>query len=187
MTDPSPRAPRESHGDWLKRQRLIRQFEEAWCQERRPALEDFLPAEPGDRGPVLVELVHTDLEYRLKAGVAARVEDYPGRFPELAADARAVLELVLAEVELRRRVEADLAPDEYHRRFPQLQKELEAHWRTDGLVETPHPITFTCPDCRNVIEGSAEPLQKPLSCPWCGTVVRVRSTVPHQGQLNGFW
>ncbi len=181
MTDPSPRAPRESHGDWLKRQRLIRQFEEAWCQERRPALEDFLPAEPGDRGPVLVELVHTDLEYRLKAGVAARVEDYLGRFPELAADARAVLELVLAEVELRRRVEADLAPDEYHRRFPQLQKELEAHWRTDGLVETPHPITFTCPDCRNVIEGSAEPLQKPLSCPWCGTVVRVRSADPELG------
>ena len=181
MIDPSPLAPKESHGDWLKRQRLIRQFEEAWRQERRPALDDFLPTGSADRGPVLVELVHTDLEYRLKAGEAARVEDYLSRYPELAADPETVLELVLAEVELRRRAEPELAPEEYHRRFPQLQQELELRWRPEGLVETPHPITFTCPDCRNVIEGSAEPLQKPLSCPWCGTVVRVRSADPELG------
>jgi tetratricopeptide (TPR) repeat protein len=181
MIDPSPHAPKESHADWLKRQRLIRQFEEAWQQQPSPALEDYLPADPTERRPILVELVHTDLEYRLKAGSAARVEDYLTRYPELAANPETVLELVLAEVSLRRRIEPELTPDEYHRRFPQLRAELEARWRAEGLVETPRPVAWTCPDCRNLIEGAADPLQKPMSCPWCGTVVQLRPAGPALG------
>ncbi len=181
MIDPSPHAPKESHADWLQRQRLLRQFEEAWQKRPQPILDDYLPTKSAERGPVLVELVHTDLEYRLKSGVAARVEEYLTRYPELAANPEAVLDLVLAEVELRRRVEPDLTPDEYHRRFPQLEKELAARWRTEGLVETPGPVVLTCPDCRNPIEGAADLLPKPISCPWCGTVVQLRPAGPDLG------
>ena len=38
------------------------------------------------RSAVLVELVHIDLECRLKTGEPARVESYLERFPELSQD-----------------------------------------------------------------------------------------------------
>ena len=38
------------------------------------------------RAPVLLELVHADLECRLKAGEGTRAEDYLRRYPELAAE-----------------------------------------------------------------------------------------------------
>ena len=47
-------------------------FEEAWQQGERPTLEDFLPkGGETQRQRVLVELVHADLECRLKAGEPA--------------------------------------------------------------------------------------------------------------------
>jgi hypothetical protein len=41
---------------------------------------------------VLLELVHIELELRLKAGEAARVEAYLARCPELAGDRAVTLE-----------------------------------------------------------------------------------------------
>src|SRR5262249_5565512 len=100
---------------------VLRRFEQGWAAGLRPALEDCLPP-PGDRGrvAVLVELVQLELEFRLKAGEPARVEDYLGRVPELAAADQAVLGCAQAEREFRRRREPFLPPDEYRRRFPQL-------------------------------------------------------------------
>ena len=40
----------------------IDQFEEAWLQGGRPAIDEFLPVEPADRLAVLNELVHADRE-----------------------------------------------------------------------------------------------------------------------------
>ena len=54
----------------------------------RGLLEDYLPAGDGLRRTVLLELVHADLEYRLKDGEPARVEEYMDRFPELKSDPR---------------------------------------------------------------------------------------------------
>ena len=76
------------------------------------------------RRAVLVELVHTDLEYRLKEGEPARVEEYLVRFPELKSDPEAELELITAELELRRRREPGLALDEFLARFPRYHVEL---------------------------------------------------------------
>src|SRR5207248_11611881 len=60
-------------------------FEAAWLRGERPRLEDHLPPD-GDPGrlPVLLELVHTALEFRLTAGEPAQVENYLERFPGLA-------------------------------------------------------------------------------------------------------
>src|SRR5262249_5852753 len=73
---------------------------------------------------VLVELVHIDLELRLKAGESARVEEYLARFPELAGDRAVTLDLIAAEHGLRRRQEPAFALDEYLARFPQHRAEL---------------------------------------------------------------
>jgi serine/threonine-protein kinase len=86
---------------WKEREALIGRFEAAWLGGGRPAIADYLPAAGAERQAVLVELVHAELECRLKAGEAARAEDYLARFPELAADPNVVRSLAAAERRLR--------------------------------------------------------------------------------------
>jgi tetratricopeptide (TPR) repeat protein len=114
---------------WPPYERRLQEFEQAWQRGERPELADYLPAGEGRRA-ALVEVVHTDLEFRLKAGEAARVETYLERYPELAHDRAVALELIRAEYELRRRQEAGLGRAEYLARFPEHGAELLAEWET---------------------------------------------------------
>jgi predicted ATPase len=114
-------------GDWLALTDAVRRFENAWLQGVRPRIDDFLPDDGPLRLRVLIELVHIDLELRLKAAEAARVEEYLARHPELALDRAVVLDLVAAEHELRRRREPDLALDEFLQRFPDHGADIPAH------------------------------------------------------------
>src|SRR5262249_18462268 len=116
----------EPAADWSALKDAVRRFEQAWRQEPRPRIDDYLPTGDPLRPRVLIELVHIDLELRLKAGEAARVEDYLARYPELAGDRAVTLALIAAEHELRRRREPGLALDEYLRRFPHYRAELPA-------------------------------------------------------------
>jgi predicted ATPase len=119
--EPVPSPPTEG---WLALKEAVRRFEDGWRQGPRPALEDHLPTGDPLRCRVLIELVHIDLELRLKAGETARVEDYLARYPELAGDRAVALALIVAEHEFRRRGEPGLTLDEYLRRFPQHRAEL---------------------------------------------------------------
>jgi serine/threonine protein kinase len=119
---------------WLPYERLIQRFEEAWQQGLRPELDDYLPADEVLFKPALVELVHTDLEYRMKAGEAVRVEAYWRRYPDLANDRAAALDLILSEYNLRRHCEAGVAWEEYFTRFPEYHTELLEAWTRP----TPH-------------------------------------------------
>ena len=117
-------------------------FEEAWGRGERPDIAGLLAAAGPDGGPaLLVELVHTDLEYRLKAGENGRAEDYLRRFPALAADAEAVVQLAAAEYELRRRREPALAPEEFLRRFPEHASRL-APLLARPAAASPPPTTI---------------------------------------------
>ena len=156
-------ANRHLHGlpteQWDRLEELARRFEQAWQQGPRPVLEEFLPAAGKERLAVLVELVHLDLEYRLKAGEPARVEDYLSpHFPELAEQPQLVLGLLTTEYELRRRTEPNLVPEDYAYRFPQYCNELAAwlatqlgtvldHGRDQGQEQThpANPINLTIP------------------------------------------
>src|SRR5262245_15611599 len=89
-------------GELERLEAVLRRFEDAWQRGERPELSTYLPAAGPDRHALLRELAHIDLEYRLKAGEAARVEDYLSRFPELSANRAAVLALIRAEYERRR-------------------------------------------------------------------------------------
>ena len=97
---------------------LLRRFEDAWKRGERPPIDDYLPVAAAGRRVLLVELVHTDLEYRLRAGEAAAVEEYAERHPELQ-DPSLLLELIAAEYELRWHFRGEADPDDYLRRFPQ--------------------------------------------------------------------
>jgi hypothetical protein len=112
--------------DWSALEIVIKRFVSAWRQGSRPALDDYLSADGELRHPLLVELTHTELELRLKAGEAARAEEYLARYPELAADRAAAVELIAAEYDLRRRAEPWLSPEGYLQRFPHYRGELSA-------------------------------------------------------------
>ncbi len=107
-----------SHADWDNLERVIDRFEHAWQQGQWPVLEHYLPPPGPDRRAALIELVHTDLECRLKAGARVRVEGYLARFPDLAQDRSVVLDLIAAEFDLRSRREPELSAEEFCRRFP---------------------------------------------------------------------
>ncbi len=109
-------------GDPSGLESLVQRFEDAWQQGPPPALDDFLP--PGNV-TALVELVHVDLERRLKAGEDRRVEYYRDRYPRLSDDPAILVDLIAAEYELRLRREPHLRPGEYVRRFPHLQESLK--------------------------------------------------------------
>jgi predicted ATPase len=127
--------------DWLALKDVVGRFENAWRQGPRPVIDDYLPAGDPLRSRVLTELVHIDLELRLKAGEAARVEEYLASYPGLAGDRAVILALIAAEHELRRRRESGLTLDEYLERFPQYRAELPAQIPPPTLVggNTPPP------------------------------------------------
>jgi predicted ATPase len=110
--------------DWLALQEAVIRFDDAWRRVPRPVIDEYLPPGGRLRYRLLVELVHIDLELRLKAGEAVRVEEYLARYPELAADTALTLKLIAAEHELRQRDEPGISLDDYLRRFPQYRDEL---------------------------------------------------------------
>jgi serine/threonine protein kinase len=73
---------------------------------------------------VIIELTLIELELRLKAGEAARVEEYVTRYPELADDREVILEMIAAEYDWRLQRQPNLVLDEYLARFPQHRDEL---------------------------------------------------------------
>ena len=109
---------------------VIRQFEQAWQGGGPPDLDDYLPAAPGPgQSRLLAELIHVDLDVRLRRGEPARVEQYLERFPGLGRDRAALLGLIAAEYELRHCWQAGAAADEFLRRFPQFADELRDRLR----------------------------------------------------------
>jgi serine/threonine protein kinase len=113
-----------SDEDWSRIQRSIAGFEAAWKTRARPEILDHVPADEARRDALLLELVHVDLEFRLKAGDSVRVEDYLERFPGLDRDPLAVLGLIRAEWSVRGRTEPDVGLEHYLDRFPAFRDEL---------------------------------------------------------------
>ncbi|OWK36596.1 Serine/threonine protein kinase PrkC, regulator of stationary phase [Fimbriiglobus ruber] len=90
---------------------LIARFEAAWIGGRRPDLIGTLDdCPPDERGVVIRELIHADLEFRLKSGDDAVAGEYLSRFPELAADVVFVKELADAEGRHRRQRDSQSTP-----------------------------------------------------------------------------
>jgi serine/threonine-protein kinase len=93
MADASRPLFRLPDAEQLQIEQLVARFEQAWIEGRQPAIETFLPQTVPVREAALIELVHVDCEFRAKAGQAPDVDEYLTRFPELAADPRALADL----------------------------------------------------------------------------------------------
>ena len=103
---------------------ILEAFETARAEGHSADIDDFLPESGPLRLAALRELVHLDLEHRLKKGEPARVEAYLKRYPELLTDPSVYLGLVLAEFAHRQGCEPYLNHQEYLNRFPDHRNEL---------------------------------------------------------------
>jgi tRNA A-37 threonylcarbamoyl transferase component Bud32 len=160
----------------LELERYVARFEAAWQAGQRPDLEKHLPAEEPLRRLALVEMAHADLEYRLKAGEPARVEEYLKRFPELAENGAALLDLLAHECQLRLRQEPGLGLAEYRRRFPQLDAPLAYEWQRRDLPVGDDLVTLTA-----TLQPGMEPavLVSDSPGPPPGSAQRYRILRPH--------
>ncbi len=106
---------------------LIDAFESEWRSERRPDVATFLERIAETERPALLrELVRLELEYRLRAGEPARVEECLSRFPALQAERAEVLELIALEFRVRSDHAERVTVAEYLERFPALRDTLPA-------------------------------------------------------------
>jgi serine/threonine-protein kinase len=104
------RAPELESAVWEEHQAVVRAFRQALRHGDRPAIEIHAPEGSPHRKALLVELIHEEMEFRIKSGESPRLADYQARFPELAGDPATLVELVVAESALHRRTK-DHVPD----------------------------------------------------------------------------
>ena len=83
--------------EWNRHQKLIADFEAAWLRGERPLIADHLPEDVPRPDKLLIELVHAELEFRIKAGEEARIEEYVKLFPELERGRETMLGLIDTE------------------------------------------------------------------------------------------
>lgn len=131
----------------------VERFEQALNNGHPADLTAWLPHDPIERKATLIELIHVELELKLRKREAIRVEQYLKQFAELRKERRAVLDLLVKEYRFRRPHEPGLSASEYERRFPTLKLELVA--RLESEMET---VAGAAPE-RTVI-GASSPLPR---------------------------
>jgi serine/threonine protein kinase/tetratricopeptide (TPR) repeat protein len=160
--------PQLSPEQWQRLERIIERFEEAWQDGLRPAIDEYLSSGEIEPKALIIELVHADLECRLKAGEAARVEEYLDRYPAIAGHRDKMLGLIAAEFRQRRRREPDLTADEYLRRFPQYQDDLAGQLHASTPSRESFPSRVSCPNCLKTIVLKEGAPPENVTCPSCG-------------------
>jgi hypothetical protein len=171
-------------GALAKLEAIVERFEKAWQSGRAPAMDEYLNTSEVEPRKLVLELAHVDLECRLKAGEAARVETYFERYADLAGDRAAALGLIEAEFQMRRRQDPELRPEEYLRRFPQYRDHLAERLRGPHFPASRFPAQVTCPHCSHSISLGATAAEKEVTCPSCGTHLRLDLEEPHPAHLS---
>jgi len=153
---------------------ILDRFEQAWQHGVEPEIDQFLPGQSGEQRDLLVELVHMDLECRLKAGQAIRVENYLHRYPALAQDRLAVLDMIAAEFDLRWRTEPLISIDEYTARFPQYGDQLRSRLKPSARFERRRAaVRVNCPHCQSPIQFTGDEAGEEVTCSSCGSSFRI--------------
>src|SRR5215831_16637799 len=109
---------------WRRLEKVVQEFESALERGDRPALDPYLHDHASVRQALLIELLHLDVEYRLRAGETPQVEEYLRKYPEVAGDAELAAELIAADYRWRRARRADVTHAEYLDRFPAYSTQL---------------------------------------------------------------
>jgi adenylate cyclase len=135
-------APALADPNWSHGEAVLEAFEEAWQEGRDPGIADYLPADNPLRYALLVELVHVDLELRLRSGEPRRVEQYLSAFPELASDRHTLVDLLAAEYRWSELCNLPVLRSDYQRRFPELFDLLLERLEADSNSTRPYSGTL---------------------------------------------
>ncbi len=73
-------------GQWVALSKSLQSFTGLMRRGERPAIRDFLPADPTIRRAALVEMILEEIEFCATTGEPGSIEDYLERFPELSED-----------------------------------------------------------------------------------------------------
>jgi serine/threonine protein kinase len=128
-----------SESDWGRLEERIAAFEDVWNRGGKPTISDYLPDDEPHRQALLIELVHTEFEFRLKNGESARVEEYLRNYPSLSTSRSTVLDLIRAEWSFRKRREPALTLGQLGDRFPEFRNELDTPNLDPPSDPTPTP------------------------------------------------
>ena len=125
---------------WRDVESILDQFDAAWDRGEAPDIDVFLGNRESNGKSLLLELILIELEYRIKRGESARVEEYLTRFPGLAGDRSRTIELIEAEYRLRNRHDENLTVADCLDRFPSFRDELTIR------LNDPHTVPERSPE-----------------------------------------
>jgi tetratricopeptide (TPR) repeat protein/predicted Ser/Thr protein kinase len=159
-------------GDTAELSILVARFRQALDAGNNPRIREFLPASASVRSAAVIELVQTDMEWRLPRGENIRLEFYLEQFPELVGARDSVIGLIEKEWALRCKKEPHLSIDEYLERFPHLSDAIHSRWKSPPagsaeveaqqatpFVETNPRSTFLLPKKERIEEPPAAPVE----------------------------
>lgn len=118
----------------------VDRFHDARRADPAVALDSFLPPPGGRlRAFVLVELIKTDMELRVRAGTPVRVESYLARFRTEFPEGRTPVSLIAEEYRLRHRHGDRPGLGEYRERFAEQFEAFVAAVDADPFPSRPEP------------------------------------------------
>ncbi|MEZ6090021.1 MAG: serine/threonine-protein kinase [Pirellulaceae bacterium] len=125
---------------------IIDEFEDAWESGTHPQVSDYASRVDFE---TLIELIHVDLERRIRADVPGGVEVYFEQFPDVASSKHAV-ELIVEEYRLQSKKKDSVSVAAFVERFPAHRDELSSRLTESELSvdDTPQYLdtaTFLMP------------------------------------------
>lgn len=102
----------------------VERFELSYLRGERPDLDDYLEGSGPLRLALLQELIHTDLEHRLRSDPEFKIEYYLQKYPECFETPCAVLELVSVEWDVRKSRQDAAAAADLLQRFPEFSQAI---------------------------------------------------------------
>ena len=120
-------------------------FEKSFRKRDAPQIEEFLCGEGPDRLHLLLDLVHSELELRLRAGQTAELTEYLRRFPELDRFPNELVAILETEILFHKQSETMPSLSVYEERYPQLSQKVRQVFVRVGAVppEVPGYELFT--------------------------------------------
>ena len=119
--------PTESPSSLSKLDAAVAKFEEAWQRGQRPTIEAYLADTDSDRELLQRELIHVELERRIKARQAVTADEYWQRFTELQSPSEAA-ELLCTELEARKQLSDSIDRTDVLRRLASVDREFASLW-----------------------------------------------------------
>ena len=107
-------------------EKVLAEFEREFIDGKVPVVQDYLQRETNDPKRFFGELLHSDLELRIRNGLPASVESYFAVFSELQENDELVEDLLRTEFQIRRILEPGLNFEKFMTRFPRLQQKLQS-------------------------------------------------------------